>query len=239
MRRALLTAHFVPTLLALLAVPAVAQVGYLPSESPYHDIRGDRWLELTTGKVFGSGGPLQVGPRDGILGGARVSFRSNHTLQLSLGAWYANTVRHVVDANDSVATRVKPDIPHALYAGEFTLQLNVTGAKSWHALAPYSSLGIGLVHGQKSPAADTSGYSFGTHFYFAPAIGTRVMLAPGLALRFEARELFWKLKYPSSYSLEPSKQPGTTDHPNAVNVTGKAGEYTATPALLIGLSVRF
>lgn len=239
MRRALVVALFGSTLSLLAASGARGQVGHLPSESPYHDIRGDRWLDFSIGRVLGTGGPLLVGPRDGTLGGARISFRGNHTLQLSLGGWYAGTVRHVVDANDSVATRVKPDVKNSLYAGEFTIQMNLTGSKSWHSLAPYAAFGVGLVHGQKSPASDTSGYAFGTRFYFAPTAGTRIMLTDRIALRAETRAFFWSLKYPVSYSIEPSKQPGTTDHPNAVNTTGKSSGYTVTPALLLGLSVRF
>lgn len=239
MRRVLLFALFASTLTIVATSPLTAQVGRIPGESPYHDILGGRWLDLSAGRVLGTGGPLLVGPRDGTLAGARATFRGDHALSLSLGGWWAGTVRHVVDADDSVATRVKPDVGNRLLALEFTLQLNLTGAKSWHRVAPYTAFGIGLVTGQKSPASDTSGYAFGTHFYFAPSAGTRILLNQRVALRAEARALFWSLKYPASYSAEPTKQPGTAEHPNAVNTTGKSSGYTVTPALLLGLSVRF
>ena len=235
MRRVLSVALCTSVLAVLATSQATAQVGRIPSESPYHDIRGARWLDLSGGKVLGNGGPLLVGPRDGTLAGARVTFRADHSLQLSLGGWWANTVRHVVDANDSVATRVKPDIPHRLIGAEFTLQLNMTGAKSWHSLAPFTAIGIGLVKGQSTPASDTSGYSFGTRFYFAPSTGTRIMLTQGVMLRAEARAMFWSLRYPASYSSAPLKEPSAP----AVNTTGKSGGYTVTPALVVGLSFRF
>jgi hypothetical protein len=239
MRRVLPVALLALVLTALAASRGAAQVGRLPSESPFHDIRSDRWLDLTTGRMFGGGGPLLVGPRDGTVAGAKITFRGNHTLGLSLGGWWAGTVRHVVDANDSVATRVKPDINHQLIAGEFDIQFNLTGAKSWHSLAPFAAIGVGLVHGQKTPAADTSGYSFGTHFFFAPSAGTRILLSQNIALRLETRAMFWSLKYPVAYSIEPSKQPGSNGVSNAVNTTGKASGYVVTPALLLGLSVHF
>jgi hypothetical protein len=239
MRRVFRVALFAATL-TMLAIPSIAaQVGRIPAESPYHDILGGRWLDLSVGRVLGTGGPLRVGPRDGTLAGARATFRGDHTLSLSLGGWWAGTVRHVVSANDSIATRVKPDINHRLIAAEFSIQFNLTGAKSWHRLAPFTALGIGVVNGQKTPTSDSSGYAFGTHFYFAPSAGTRLMLTQHVALRAEARALFWSLKYPASYSVEPAKQPGTVDNPNAVNTTGKSSGYTVTPALLLGLSVRF
>lgn len=171
--------------------------------------------------------------------GARMNFRGNHSLQLALGVWTASSERYIVDADKSPATRVSGPIAHRLIGGEFTLQLNLTGGKTWHGLAPYGGVGLGMVNGAKTPAADTSGYSFGTKLYFAPNVGSRLMLGQKLFLKVEARAYLWNLKYPNSYADEPAQAPGTADNPNAVNPTGKGGEYTPVPALLIGLGIKF
>jgi hypothetical protein len=220
-----------------LAAPGASQVGYPTASSPFRSITSSRWIEGWSGRILGNGGPLLVGPRDGIIYGARIDFRARNALQLSIGGWYANTVRYVVDAYDSVAKRVSGPVPQRLYAGEATFQFNMTGGKSWHGLAPYAAVGFGLVHGARSPAADTSGYSFGNRLFFAPSLGTRVMVGDHLFLRLEGRAHFWSLRYPPSYSLEPVQQPGTVDHPNRVNTTGKASQYVATPGLLIGIGI--
>lgn len=228
--------------LAALCLPvasAVAQVGYLPAESPFREIRFGQTLELQGGQLFGNGGPLKVGPQDGRIMGARLNFRGNHSLQLALGAWTASAQRYIVDADKSPATRVSGPIDHRLIGGEFTLQLNLTGGKTWRGFAPYAGVGLGLVHGAKTPAADTSGYAFGTKLYFAPNVGSRLMLGQRLFLKVEARAYLWNLKYPNSYADEPAQAPGTTDNPNAVNPTGKSGEYTPVPALLFGLGIKF
>ncbi len=89
-----------------------------------------------------------------------------------------------------------------------------------------------------SPAAiglDT----LGTKLYFAPNVGTRLMLGQRLFLKAEARAYFWNLKYPNSYADEPAQAPGTSDAPNAVNPSGKGGEYTPVPALLFGFGIKF
>lgn len=224
---------------ALAAVPAAAQVGYDPALSPYRDIRNGRYLELFGGKVFGDGGSIPVGPRDGNVIGARVNFRGKNTIQVSFGGWYAGTVRHIVDADDSVAERVKPDINHHLLGGEVSLQFNLTGGKSWHGIAPYAGVGLGVVKGQKTPAADTSGYSFGTKLYFAPNLGTRFMLGQRSFVKIEAKAYFWSLKYPLNYSDEPAKQPGTGDVINAVNASGKRSSYVPAPALQVGVGYAF
>lgn len=225
---------------SLVAVsPASAQIGNDPARSPFHDIRNGRYLELFGGRMVGSGGSIPVGPRDGNVVGARVNFRGKNTIQVSFGGWYAGTVRNIVDADDSIAVRVKPAIAHHLLGGEATLQFNLTGGKSWHALAPYVGLGLGVVKGPKTPAADTSGYTFGTKMYFAPTLGTRLMISERMFIKAEGKAYFWSLKYPASYSDEPSKQPGSGDVFNAVNPSGKSSGYAPAPVLLFGIGFAF
>jgi hypothetical protein len=220
--------------LALVPAPLVAQVGFLPSQSPYHEIQRGAFVEALGGRILGTGGLLQLGPRNGYSEGARFVLRGRNALQFSFGGWTAGTVRSVIDANDSLATRNKGLFNQRLIAGEIGIQLNITGGKTWHGFAPFAAANFGLMHGQNGPATDTSGYSFGTKIYFGPSIGTRYFLSQRLYLRAEVRGLFWKLDYPPSYSLEPSQQPGTLTAPNAVNPTGVASQYTLTPEIRIG-----
>ena len=224
----------------LLAVPAtslVAQVGFLPKQSPYTEIANGTYLEATGGRVFGSGGPLLVGARDGTSEGLRFVLRGKNTLQFDFGFWSAGTKRSVIDADDSIAVRNKGLVGQRSIAGEIGIHLNLTGGKTWHRLAPYTGISFGLVHGSASPAADTSGYQFGTKLFFAPAIGTRLFLGQRVYLKLDARALFWKLVYPASYSDEPTKQPGTATQSNAVNTTGSPSQYVASPEIRLGLGI--
>ena len=229
-----------PLIVALVAAPtvsAVAQVGYMPTASPFREIEHGSYLELSAGRVLGGGGKLNLGPRDGVSEGARWVLRGKNTLTFSLGLWTANTKRSQIDADDSVATRDKGLVDHRLIGIEFGSQLNLTGGKTWHGLAPFAEFGLGFVHGQASPASDTSGYTFGTKVYFAPGLGTRLFAGQRLYLKVDARALIWKLDYPVSYSQEPAKQPGTSANPNAVNPTGLAGQYTITPEFRLGIGI--
>ncbi len=234
LRRALLA---LPLLLPLGAL--AAQVGYLPGESPFREIRHGRYLELQGGQLFGNGGPLKVGAQDGRIMGFRAVFRGRNSVQLGLGAWTSTAQRFIVDADQAPATRVTGPIDQRLTGGEFDLQLNLTGGKTWKGLAPFAGVGLGMVNGEKSPAADTSGYKFGTKFYFAPKVGTRYFVGQRLYVKVEARAFIWKLAYPASYADEPTQAPGTVDNPNAVNPTGRRTEYTPVPALIFGLGIRF
>lgn len=235
--RALLAA----LVLVLPAASLAAQsgVGYLPGESPFREIRFGKYIEPIGGKLYGDGGPLQVGAQDGTIMGVRAVFRARNALQVGLGVWTAGAQRFVVDADEAPATRVKGPIDQRLIGGEFSMQLNMTGGKTWRGWAPFAGIGLGLVNGEKSPASDTSSYKFGTKFYFAPNAGIRYFVGQRLYLRAEARAFVWKLAYPASYSEEPAQAPGTVDNPNAVNPTGKVGEYTPVPALMFGIGIKF
>lgn len=173
------------------------------------------------------------------MAGVRLVLRARNTISLGIGAWGALTSRSIVDADRPVAERITGPIDHRLIGGEATIQFNLTGGKSWHGLAPFAGVGIGLINGEATPAVDTSGYSFGTKFYFAPMVGTRLMLGSRAYLRLEARGLVWKLKYPAVYGDEPELEPGTAEAPNAVNPSQRTGQYILTPAISVGFGWAF
>ncbi len=232
-----------PVLGLLLALspgtPLIAQIGYDPYQSPLRSIDRNTWLEAHVGHMSGSGGPIPVGARNGTVMGARVMFRHRSTLQFGLGGWVANAERMVIDANEPVATRVRGPYPQRVIGLETTVQFTLTGGKTWHGLAPYGSMAFGFAMGQKTPASDSSGYAFGTKTIFGPAVGTRIHLGSRISARAEARATIWRVKYPLSYSFEPTEDPGTVGSPNAVNPSGRVGDYTLAPKLWFGLGWAF
>lgn len=223
---------------SLLAVPtAHAQVGHAPSASPFRDIHPGTTWEVYGGSIFGSGGPLRVGPRDGPVAGFRINLRARNTISLGFGLWGALAERTEVDPDARLSERFGASVDQTLYGAEAAIQINVTGGKTWRGLAPFAGVAIGAV--KSGEIDDEFGYEFGTKFYFAPMVGTRLFLDRRLYLRAEARGFAWNLDYPISYSLEPSEQPGTPENPNALNPTGREGQYVFAPTLMIGLGFAF
>ena len=184
--------------LTVLAVgPALAQVGHAPNRSPYRDLRYGQFLSATTGYVFGSGGRIEIGPHRGQLVGLRHEFLGDRPLSIALGGSWGRLDRRFVDPVD-FNNRLKGPVQHNVYTGELVVQLNVTGGRTWHNLAPYVNLGLGLAFADKV-AADTTAYKFGTRLFIAPGAGARVFLSRRLFVRLEARAMFWNLSYPESY----------------------------------------
>lgn len=229
-------------LASLTAGSASAQVGHDPAHSPYRDITHGKSLTLLYGDVGGDGGKARVGPHNGRSFGGRFDLRLSAPVQVGLTVQKAELERFVVSADDSVATRRKGPVDQDLTMIEATIQLNLTGKKTWHRLAPFISGSLGWTHSSDLPSgvADSSGYKFGSKFYLVPAIGVRAFVTQSLFIRAEARQLFWKLNYPRAYTQEPAAQPSTDpDRPNAVLKDGKRQEWEGGPELRIGVGFAF
>jgi hypothetical protein len=228
--------------LLVLSVPLAAQVGHAPDASPYRDIPRSKSITLLVGDVGGNGGSIGVGPRHGQSYGVRFDTRLGAPFQIGLTVARAELERLVVSAADSVANRVDGPVKQSLTMIELGLQLNITGRKSWHRLAPFVGGSAGYADGSGLPAGvrDSSGYKFGGKLYFSAGGGLRVMISNALQLRLEARQLFWKLKYPLSYNSDPAAQPsGDPSHPNSVLPGNKRDEWSGARELRGGLSYSF
>ena len=186
-----------------ITAPAAAQVGHDPAHSPYQDLRWGQFVSLTTGRIFGSGGILGLGPHHGQVVFLRHEFLADKAMSVSLGAGFGQADRNYAGNLTVPTNRVNGPVKRNLYLAEATFQLNLTGGKTWHNLAPYANLGLGLAFAQKLPI-DSTGYKFGTRFFFAPGAGVRAFLTRRLYIRVEARAVFWSLTYPATYrSTDP------------------------------------
>lgn len=228
--RALLAA----LMLCAAATPGAAQVGHAPGSSPYRDIYKGHSVTAMFGHLGGDGGRFGIGPHSGNSYGIRYDIRAGSTVQMGLGFARADLDRLIVDPFVALADRVSGPVKQTVTFAEANLQLNVTGGKTWHRLAPFVATSVGLTF-PSGTAADTSGFEFGKKIYLAPTIGTRIFVTNRIHLRAEARAMFWKLKYPASFQQEPALEPGTVDNPNAVISDGRVSEWSATSWLQVGL----
>ena len=222
-------------ILALLS-PALAsaQVGHPPGRSPYHDIPKGHTVTGFAGLFGGTGGRFAVAPHDGTVFGLRYDIRTAGTIQMGLVLARGNLERLIVDPEVPLAERVSGPVDQQVSFVELDLQLNLTGGKTWHRLAPFVGVGGGLTF-PSGTAADTSGFELGKKIYFAPHAGFRFFLTDRLHLRTDARVIFWKLSYPTSFTQSPDDEPET---PPPIT-DGNVSEWTTTSWLQAGLGFSF
>ncbi len=224
----------------LSASAAAAQVGHTPGKSPYHDIYKGHAFTATYGHLGGGGGDFGIAPHSGDSYGFRYDIRAGAPVQLGLGFSHASLERLIVNPFVVLANRVSGPVKQTVNFVEANIQLNLTGGKTWHHLAPFVGASVGIAIAGNTPA-DTSGFKFGKKIYLAPAAGARIFITSRLHIRAEARATFWKIKYPASFQQEPVDEPGIPpDNSNAVIPPGgKGSEWTATSWLQVGLGYSF
>ena len=229
---------FVVLLAPGLLVPSLAQgqVGNDPAHSPFRDLRYGQFVTLTAGQMFGSGGKLGIGPHHGPVVMLRHDFLADHPLSLALAFGFARLDRNFVDLTATTPTdkRLKGPVRHNMWFGEGNFQLNLTGGKTWHGLAPFVGLGFGLAVTDKIKQ-DSSKYSFGTRFYLIPAAGVRYFVTRRMFLKAEARVNFWNLRYPDTYRTDPDGAFG----PLGRLITGEPKEWTPTAVIHAGVGFAF
>lgn len=238
-RRALVRLALIGAAISVLPVPRLAaQVGHPPGDSPFRDIRKGHTLTAAGGYFGGSGARFNIGPHKGALYGGRYDIRTGSTVQIGLGVAHGSVDRFIVNPFVVLANRRSGPVKQSLTLADINLQLNVTGGKSWNRVAPFIAAGVGLAFAGDTPA-DTSRYDFGRKFYLGTSIGTRFFLSDRLHLRAEAKAVFWKLNYPTTFQAEPVEEPGTPDDPNAVIPGNNLSEWTASPWLQLGIGYAF
>ncbi|HEX6644530.1 MAG TPA: hypothetical protein VF037_07630 [Gemmatimonadales bacterium] len=221
-------------LLAAAAAPIAAQVGHRPGTSPYEEIVDGHSITPVMGYFAGGGGRFGIGAHNGWTWGLRYDLRAGKTVQFGFSGARGALDRFIMDPFVALARRRSGPFDQTTTFADVTVQFNLSGAKTWHRLAPYTGVVLGVAFGEDL-AADTSGYDFGSKFYVGPQAGARFFVTKNLHLRAEVRGLFWKVTYPESFGNEPPEEPGTPEEPNAVIPDAKFDEWTLNPWFQVGV----
>lgn len=180
------------------ATPLVAQVGHPPDASPYRDIPKKMTLTALGGYIGGSGGIFGLGPHDGPVYGGRFGIALSGPIEFSFAVQYGDLVGSRVYRDLDGKLAVSGNIPSPIWLFETDMQYTITGAKTWHRLAPYIGGGVGYAW-RTSSTESPDAFDFGGRFYFAPFAGTRIYVNPRSFIRAEIRGAFWRLAYPPPY----------------------------------------
>ena len=213
----------------LAALPAAAQVGHEPAQSPYLDLEHDQEISVLFGYNKTRHDPAGVAPQGAPLVGVR--YEITLTGPLAFSADYATSFanRNVLDPARPAATRNLGTESAAVHALDIALAMNLTGQKSWHRLVPQIRGGIGVV--SSAAKDDSSGFSFGTPFAFTLGAGVKLVPAHGrLQLRADITDRIFKLGYPDSYYRQAS------DLTQVLDTSVPKSFYTHHTALTVGVS---
>jgi hypothetical protein len=215
----------------LFAVPAAAQVGHDPAESPYTDLEYKQELTPLFGYARARVDPAGILPQSAALAGLRyevhlagpVAFTSDFTRTFSK--------RNVIDPTLPATRRALGTESAPVYAVDLGVALSLTGRKSWHHIVPQLRGGLGIM---ASPAKDSaSGYKFGTPFAFHFGGGLKFVPGGRFQLRADVAERLFKQTYPDSYFAPASDNTAVLQDPTPRKF------YTHHTVLTVGVSYLF
>ena len=213
---------------------ALAQVGHLPENSPYKDMRIKQALVFYGGVMSGGEGNAGVGPTNGPVGGVRWEIAVGAPSILFLGLSMANLERPLVNPDDPPDTRFFGSTSQRIVILDAGLNFVLTGRKTWRGLAPYLGVGFGMAFGGPVPEDFLSGYTFKTKFHVDPTIGIRFHPSPRFYFKIEGRAIFWRLNYPEGFLCDPEEDPLCTD-PLLNLLIQTDTDWTVHPTLLFGI----
>jgi hypothetical protein len=215
---------------------SAAQVGQDPARSPYRDIVRGAGPVVFVGRLTGDRGRAGVGPGDALSLGLRYELSLGRAMVLQFSTALLKGDRFIVNpAADSASPnrRIGPVDTDVLLT-EMGLQLRLTGAKTWHGLAPYLGAGVGLAFDARSPGDTTlSGYRFGTKATMAGIVGVRWHPARRVTVHADAHALFWRLRYPVSFHTPAG------DGTRALPLSHPLTDWTLHPWISLGVGWTF
>ncbi len=211
-------------LLTAMSAPSgvVAQVGHLPDRSPYKDMRIKQSISVMAGYLTGGRGTAGVGPSGGSLMGVRWDITVGAPTVAFLSIARADLVRNLVRPTEPEATRFFGTARQEVFIVDGGFDLILTGRKTWRGFAPYFGASLGAAFGGAVP--EDSVFRFNSKFQVGPALGVRWHPTRRFHLRFETRDILWRVNYPDIFFLPPIAAPD--DPPLLDPIIQKSAEWT-------------
>jgi len=213
---------------AILASATALQAQTIPS--PFRYIETSQSAGLWAGYLNTDTGNDGIGPQPAPFLGTRYTIRLAGPLSGFAGVSMIPTSRTIFErvtvAADSIILDPIGEADLLLLMGEGGLRFNVTGARTWNGLAPYTGLSVGFVGNVLGrPAIEeeleaAQRVSFGPAFALGLSAGTDWFLSERLSLRAEASNRLWRLTTPEGLTRTQNRQ---TQWTNNLGLTIGAG----------------
>ena len=174
-----------------------AQVGHLPSNSPYEDLKVGQDVTIFFGRFNSNIGPARVLPKPSLFGGVRYDVPLGGPGYLTARYTLIPSERNLLLPSKPRTTRVLSVENTQTHVVDIGFTVALPGRKTWHRLVPSVQLGAGLASDFAS--ADTGGYQFGTKFAFTGGFDVKYMFKNNWAVRADATNYLWRNSYPDSY----------------------------------------
>lgn len=189
--------------LSLLAAHSLsAQIGHLPSKSPYEDFKIGQTISVLAGWFETGRDPAGVAAKGSPTGSIRYDIGVGGPASLYARYLLAPSTRDVLIPGNPANTRLLGTQSANTHLVDLGFDISLTGKKTWHHLMPSLNMGAGLVG--EWAAADTGSYRFGTKFAFSYGGSIRFLPNRGPQIRLDLSHFLWQYQYPDRYFIKAS-----------------------------------
>lgn len=191
---------------ALVSIASTHPLSAQEVPSPYRFVETKWEVGLVGGYADLASGRFGFGPKSAMTVGGRGGIHISGPLGFEMVADVLSGTRDVVDPGRSEEDRVVGEADVLLGSVEGRMILTLTGDRSWHRLAPYVSLGGGMVFdvGSDQPADEIllaeDRFDFGSSFLGTAGLGSRLFLSDRLVLRGDGLFSLNKIDTPPGFS---------------------------------------
>lgn len=190
-------APFTIAAIAFTPIVAGAQVGHLPSQSPYEDFKIGQTVTVLGGWLAMQRDLADVAPKPSWVAGLRYDIGVGGPASLFVRYMVSPSERKELLPTNPRASRVIGTPGATSHLADAGLDISLTGRKTWRRLMPSVNGGVGLA--SDFAKADTGAYRFGTKFAFNYGASVRYIARNGLQLRVDATNFVWQYQYPDRY----------------------------------------
>lgn len=210
----------------MLAAPASAQqvVGRLPTESVIHDLNDGQRFGVFTGWLATGRDPAGVRAHSAPLFGVRYDLIMGAPAYLSLRMFGMKSDHDVVDPNAPAANRAAGTATANQIGGDASLQISLTGERTWHGVQPLVNIGIGVIAGVANHF-DAGKYAPGASVVYSYGLSARMPTGKNGDFRLDLCWLIYQVRYPETFRV-------TTASDNvAIRATGSLTPLTTNRAI--------
>src|SRR3954466_6073173 len=116
-------------IVALLARPAAAQVGYPPARSPFVDVEQTQELTALFAYFSAKRDPARVAPQSAPMAGLQYEWRASGPMHLGIELMGTNSERTTLDPSKAATARNLGTSSHRIYAADAFLAVSLTGER--------------------------------------------------------------------------------------------------------------
>jgi hypothetical protein len=154
--------------------------------------------------------PAGVAPQGGLIFGERYAFRMGGPAYFTMRIAGSFQTRTIVNPQLPSATRRLKSEQLPLFYSDAGIEMQLTGAKTWHSFAPLVTGGVGL-SGDLKGTHDVGGFSFGYPFTLTFGAALKYVPRKGLNARLDWSNYTYRLHYPDSYYLKSTADPAVLE----------------------------